>query len=129
MTRQEIFDTVVCHLNTMPHRSLLKDNCAYRSSDGLKCAVGCLIPDDVYDPAMEHITIEALIEGARQWGLPAFFCRENIRFLGRLQSTHDFAPNWKADSKGPSKAMANELTAIAAHYGLSTAVLHEVAPQ
>ena len=30
--------------------------CAYRGYDGTKCAVGCLIPDDVYSPFMENKT-------------------------------------------------------------------------
>lgn len=127
MTRQEIFDTVVRHLYSMPHRAMLKGNCAYRSDDGLKCAVGCLIPDEIYDPKMETFDILRLMV---EWEtLPAFFCSENIGLLIKLQSAHDFTANWKSNSGGPSEAMARELTEVATRYGLSPAVLHEVAPQ
>lgn len=67
MTPQEIFDKVATHLLTQNHKAqtLLADTngdsslaCAYRSYDGRSCAVGCLIPDDMYDPAIEGTSID-----------------------------------------------------------------------
>jgi hypothetical protein len=55
-TDQEVFDQVANHLLTQNKRSVsATDNtlCVYRSPDGLKCAAGCLIADDEYDPRME----------------------------------------------------------------------------
>ena len=61
MHKQEIFDTIVAHLrnqgkkaangSTVEGRGQLQ--CKYRSDDGLKCAVGYLIPDDRYAKEME----------------------------------------------------------------------------
>jgi hypothetical protein len=62
MTAQEIFDKVINHLLQQggPALNYNYDDdpvCRYRSNNGLKCAVGCLIPDDQYDPLMEEIRI------------------------------------------------------------------------
>lgn len=36
--------------------------CAYRGENGTMCAIGCLIPDDQYDPAMERTIFPSLID-------------------------------------------------------------------
>lgn len=56
MNKQEIFDTVVRHLHAQGKPALNDANCRYRSDAGLSCAVGCLIPDEFYDPQMENQT-------------------------------------------------------------------------
>ena len=62
-TNQEIFDRVVEHLAQQKKRSMYdKDTCAYRSEDGLKCAIGALIPDEYYDSEFEEKNISTLIE-------------------------------------------------------------------
>jgi hypothetical protein len=53
MTLQETFDKVCVHLLTQLQKSVFLDSngsmaCAYRGPNGLKCAVGCLIPDELY---------------------------------------------------------------------------------
>ena len=54
MTAQEVFDFVVNHLRTQGKQAVDRDgDCQYCTPDGLKCAVGCLIPDDKYDPCIE----------------------------------------------------------------------------
>ena len=51
MFAQEIFDTVVEHLRRQGHRAYKEEyGCLYRLENGDKCAVGCLIPDHLYDP-------------------------------------------------------------------------------
>lgn len=52
-TKQETFDTVVAHLRKQGQKSLYNGRCRYRTPDGLKCAVGCLIPDSEYDEGLE----------------------------------------------------------------------------
>ena len=70
MKKQEIFDTVAAHLIKQKRRSADKHGCwVYHGVDNLKCAVGCLIPDEIYTPEMEGKNIFALIkEGA----IPSF---------------------------------------------------------
>jgi hypothetical protein len=58
MTKQEIFDHVLTHLRKQGKPAINEtdsgeDICAYRTDDGLKCAVGCLIPDDKYNEDLE----------------------------------------------------------------------------
>jgi len=57
-TAQDVFDQVATHLLTQKERALVSVanknvRCAYRGVDGRKCAVGCLIADEDYNPAME----------------------------------------------------------------------------
>lgn len=53
---QNTFNTVAQHLLAQNAQSLIAspgDACAYRGSNGLKCAVGCLIADEHYTPSLE----------------------------------------------------------------------------
>lgn len=60
MTDQEAFDTVTHHLLTQMEKSMLLGRCRYRGRAGLKCAVGCLIPDEDYSPMLEGKDIPTL---------------------------------------------------------------------
>lgn len=56
-TAQEVFDQVAKHLLTQNKTSYSDDAvgiCAYRGSEGLKCAAGCIIADDEYNPSWEQ---------------------------------------------------------------------------
>lgn len=57
MKTMDIFKHVGKHLLTQNEQSLVDRDtdrsCAYRGDGGLKCAVGCLITDEAYDPAIE----------------------------------------------------------------------------
>lgn len=64
-------------------------SCVYRTEDGRKCAVGCLIPDTKYDPRFEG---EGLLELLHD-GLGFLLPNENVErfeeFLLAAQRTHD----------------------------------------
>lgn len=100
MTNQEIFDKIVAHLRQQKVRSTEDNVCMYRSTIGLKCAVGCLINDDAYSRDLESKgvgTIEvrsALLAS----GIPADD-GDTISMLRRLQSTHDdkHPDRWELD--------------------------------
>jgi len=116
-TKQETFDTVARHLLTQKAQSLLDDvgkTCAYRGTNGLKCAVGALLPDELYHPSLEGTAaasrpVRPLLE---QLGHCPLLCEE-------LQSIHDnFEPaNWP-----------ERLETLAVEHGISTAVIDELAP-
>lgn len=62
MTAQEIFDKVVDHLRRQGKKARsASGRCMYRthSNEGtiLKCAIGCLIPDDEYSSKMEGANV------------------------------------------------------------------------
>lgn len=91
MTRQEMFDKVVNHLLTQNKRCSVEDvyytnglKCLYRGSSGLKCAIGCLIPDDKYDPMMEGMVAYNLVE---HYKLSEYV--PDVNLANRLQEVHD----------------------------------------
>ena len=99
LTDQEIFDKVLVHLREQGKRATLeKAGCAYRGDKGAMCAIGCLIPDHLYDPRIENRTIDSInIES----GLDVFhdiLFRAGLHgdakrylLLSHLQHAHDFA--------------------------------------
>lgn len=82
--------------------------CLYRTDDGRKCALGCLIPDDLYDPAFEgegswtllgeHDTLHSQNtidpETGEDIGIPLdklheYFSKVDADFIKLAQSLHD----------------------------------------
>lgn len=54
-TSQQFFQIVASHLLTQGKRSTDGTGfCAYRGDNGLKCALGAVIPDTLYMPKMER---------------------------------------------------------------------------
>lgn len=89
-TEQEVFDQVAKHMLTQNKKSkdirreLSYDGCLYRSPDGLKCAAGCLIADDEYDPKFEN----------KHWGaltasFPDVIPLKHEELISDLQEIHD----------------------------------------
>src|SRR5215510_14994918 len=97
LTEQAIFDQVATHLLRQNERAVDSKSldCMYRTPDGLKCAVGCLITDEEYRPDMEGKTILLLCELG--WLHQRFL--DHINFLCDLQRVHDcYLPNqWRED--------------------------------
>ena len=85
MNRQEIFTQVATHLLTQKRRSVKNGICQYQGPKGTSCAVGCLIPDEFYDPEIEDVHILYL---KNYITLPDFF-EEEIDTLSNLQDIHD----------------------------------------
>jgi hypothetical protein len=115
VTKQETFDIVARHLLTQnkkaygPYYTAFGKNngCVYRSPDGLKCAAGCLIPDDKY-----HSDLEGEIAKLGH----------DANFVRRLQLIHDNTAeeDWaaalirEAAKEGLSRAVVTELRGQAA---------------
>lgn len=119
LSAQQIFDRVATHLLTQGRRSLrfrpgssLPEGCAYRGTEGLRCAIGCLISDESYDPRMEGRSVHYLVEDNA--GRATFPDLEPLwphyELLRRLQKVHDESepPFW-----------LGQLRAIASEFGLS----------
>lgn len=92
--KQEVFNTVALHLIKQGHASLdgtlvhNKPVCAYRSTqDGSSCAIGCLIPDDLYHAGIEgkSATSQTLMEVLDQ----IFDGSYDVELLVDLQRAHD----------------------------------------
>jgi hypothetical protein len=108
-TAQEVFDKVATHLLAQGKRSLLfldhepetggkirREVCAYRGADGTKCAVGCLIPDEKYDPLIEGTSIRVMFSMVGSFkrkslllsqALAGFLEHQDL--LNALQHVHD----------------------------------------
>lgn len=93
MEAQEIFNTVVTHLRTQNAKAMnLNNDCQYRSDDGLKCAVGCLISDEDYDEKFEGRTVRDLCQSNMfSLDLESMIVK-NIDLLSILQRIHDNNP-------------------------------------
>lgn len=92
MTQQEIFNTVVEHLLTQNVRSLDGEICMYRSKEGLKCAIGCLIPDDEYSVELEGYQVSVIQSGLYKSLLSKKtldMFQNNLTLLKHLQDIHD----------------------------------------
>ena len=124
-TSQEAFDKVVRHLVAQgrPALDLLNKNCAYLSEDGLKCAAGCLIPDDSISlnlnfygnwptlrAAYPHLKLELIAD---------------YTLVSIMQLAHDYnslTPAWR-------KSWVQEMLKCARDYAIDPAVLNELATQ
>lgn len=109
MDRQDIFKRVVRNLRAQGRRAVKvdkigKERCCYRAPDGCKCAIGGLIPDELYDPQMDNLNGSFLGMGVRDvlltvpalvalWGVEGDL---DIQFLQDLQFMHDKASDLEA---------------------------------
>lgn len=62
MDHQATFETVARHLLLQGKVSTGAHGCSYSGGGGLKCALGCLIPDAQYDPVFEGVYDSSFIE-------------------------------------------------------------------
>lgn len=91
-TAQEIFDTVVNHLRQQNEKSTIGEPddtvCAYRGTNGKKCAVGCLISDDEYFRRMEGLSVLGVVDlnPSLNWMV------KHDLLLSSLQDCHDGVP-------------------------------------
>lgn len=90
MDRQVVLNKVIRHLLSQNKQATGIHGCVYRSSDGLKCAIGCLIPDEIYSSDLEcrtadHCDIIAALELSMECALNG----NDISFLRQLQKIHD----------------------------------------
>jgi hypothetical protein len=121
-TNQSVFETVARHLFAQGKRAFLPmDGCLYRTPTGNSCAVGCLIPDDMYSEDMEGKSVGQLL--GRQVGglngeLHDFFEGVDWGLLQDLQQLHDNESNWEN-----SAVLSERLFAVAKEYDLKVAFM------
>lgn len=87
-TAQQVFEQVVNHLLTQNRKALAegsKEACRYRAEDGAKCAAGCLIGEDEYNPGM------GVFEGYswRTLGNIGTVPKVHVDLISELQIVHD----------------------------------------
>ena len=121
MNKQETFETVSKHLFAQGKRSYDEGQriCQYRYTDGTKCAVGCLIPDEMYKEGMEGWSVRILFNTFPE--IKELLGAENIRLLENLQTAHDNQYSWSDTS-----SMRSALTEVGLNHGLSTTFLDDL---
>lgn len=114
MTPQELYDTVVLHLRKQNCKAEKNDTCQYRQKSGdiiLKCAVGCLIPDEEYSTLFEGRTISGLLDESFL-PFPKTLKKlliDHIDLLIDLQLTHDEFPIYQWEDRFKIIAKKNNL--------------------
>lgn len=109
MNRQELFEKAARGLLAQDGRSTRSNEkgevlgCAYRGPNGRKCAIGHLIPDELYSSGMEcrsaygvlgmngNVLITARDQLRAHLGIET---EDDVRFLSDLQQVHDSCWFW-----------------------------------
>lgn len=126
LSAQEVYDTVVRHLAGMTKQSKewngLYNTCKYRDDEGNSCAVGCLIHDDEYDPAMDGADGSTSVAGIYERNLLPHRLIPHISLLTALQTVHDSESYWDDDKED----MKARLLDIAVHIELDAGIITQV---
>ena len=99
MNIQEIFNKSVTHLNKQGKRAASYDEngeyegCKYRTDDGLSCAIGCLLDDEMAKRLDGLSKIGVNVGSLIRYhdNLPKWMNKDNKDFLMKLQDCHDTA--------------------------------------
>lgn len=98
-TSQQLFDSSVNHLRKQAKKAQISygTRCVYRGPNGLMCAVGCLIPDNLYSPDFENKTVRTLFNDCSC--IRYYFGENNENLLDKLQEIHDICKvqNWEEE--------------------------------
>lgn len=101
MTNQEIFDKVYTHLITQNAKSTDGEaTCAYRGTEGRRCAIGCLIPDHAYKKELEGFAAGSMYVRPTLNDLGIHVDDPTtLSLLSQLQAVHDVRNpgTWKVD--------------------------------
>lgn len=97
MNRQEVFEKASRHLLAQGVKSETEDGCLYRGPRELMCALGCLIPEGLYDKQIENSSPLSISHRgvilrnilAKAIGGGATLPPEDLNFLVDLQRVHD----------------------------------------
>ena len=91
-SEQELYDYIGTFLIKQGKQSKDDNGCVYRSPNGTKCAVGCVLSNSYYRKRMDNdgYSVLELIENFK---LPNFFQKFD-EFLDDAQNVHDNNRNW-----------------------------------
>ncbi len=109
MNNQEFFASTVTHLRKQGRRASNGFSCCYRGPNNTSCAVGCNIPDSMYEPSMETMTVLQLMHNYEQ--VAELFKDVDPCLLSDLQFMHDTedTSTWEARFKEIAKDYNLEL--------------------
>jgi hypothetical protein len=117
MDKQKIALEIVQHMAQQKTAAITpNDGCMYRTQDGKKCAIGGIIPDDLYSEEMEGKLIRGILVGFTE--LAQYFKNkygidkeqeEHILLLNEFQSIHDTNKILTSWPKNFAKVIRNEI--------------------
>lgn len=87
--RQAIFDKVVSFARKQNKKSVdpTTRDCLYRGPKGIKCFIGCLIPNSRYSKDLEGSSIQQIEVQKAAFGVS--LSSKDVRFMFSLQRIHD----------------------------------------
>lgn len=97
MNTYQLFTTMRDHMlaqgrTAMRLRASGHPGCAYRGDDGTKCAVGCLITDEFYNPSLEGLGVhEPEQRTAVEKSIGRTLTKKELSLLVHMQQLHDLA--------------------------------------
>ena len=119
MTNQEAYDRVCAHLQKQGCQSVALygsiNRCVYHTPDGLRCAIGALIPKELYEPSMEGLAVNVLPPSFAS--VEELFHGVSLELLSGLQWVHDLASSW--NMFGLTDTGRNHLHFIAIQHNLT----------
>lgn len=121
---QEIFDVIAWNLLRQHARARVvhddgRGQCRYQAPDGKRCAIGFIIPDDIYHPTLEGLRVADLAHQLLHTNFGREFARllyRDLELLTALQQMHD---------RSSPAQWGVELAVIARRFGLSSMVVDE----
>ena len=119
MDKQAILDRVIAFLHAQGGPGRQHNGCFYRTDDGRRSALGCLIPDEVYSDDLEDRDPADLPR--RVFDALDAESDDEIAFLIALETAHDEAAN-ESDSAEFWSQWVKALERIARQHSLSLAV-------
>ena len=120
MNKQKTFETVAKHLFQQGKQATDEaGSCVYRAYDGSQCAVGCLIPDELYVKELEGTAVGNIFRKFPE--IVDFIGSENLSMLARLQHIHDSRRYWES-----TEDMKTALEECADDYDLQSGFLAEL---
>jgi hypothetical protein len=132
---QETFEKVSRHLFEQGRPSVESGTCLYRGPNGTKCAIGCLIPDELYVPDMDGGYVATAL--LKYWpSLQSQFdmgwsYETWVRFFTRLQRAHDSNPTWSSsydydNLKFNETKLREDLSEIASEFDLDASFISDL---
>lgn len=88
---QVLFDDVINHLRKQKCRAVNGTSCAYRGEDKTKCAIGGILPDELYFPGLEGIDVIRISKSTwpKVKKIVDFIGTSNMNLAHELQCIHD----------------------------------------
>lgn len=131
MTLQDIFNKVATHLIEQGKPAATELGiCKYRTNTGLRCAAGCLIPDELYDNKIENHSVRYTETAAILYEAGVYDederdtqCGARVDLLAQLQRIHDNAADKDLSLDEIKRIWVHKLNEAAREHGIENTVL------